>query len=373
MNMYSHLLKMVWFEHTLFIPVMFCFLSTSLFMIHPLLLIQPIWAHVSDHLSDIADPLPSPARTNLADIAPISSPASSAYITKDITVPGQAQSQHSMRTRLRNNIHMPKQFHDGTVRYSTKGRTSFIPVIEPSNHLEALHDYNWCQAMNTEYKALIRNKTWHLVPSQPGQNLIDSKWVFKLKRKADGTIDRYKARLVAKGFKQRYGLDYEDTFSLVVKPTTVRLILSLAISWSWNLSQIDVQNALLHGVLEDNVFMKQQPGYADPHHPQYVCQLDMALYGLKKTPRAWYLWLSSRLEELGFVPSQAAISLFIYNHNGNIIYMLIYVGDIIIVSSSAQATEDLLKQLNKDFAIKDMGDLHYFFVLKWHKKRIVLH
>ena len=101
--------------------------------------------------------------------------------------------------------------------------------------------------MCEEYKALEKNKTWHLVPPQHGKNLIDCKWVFRIKRKSDGTVDRYKARLVAKGFKQRYGIDYEDTFSPVVKAATIRLVLSIVVSRGWSLRQLDVQNAFLHG------------------------------------------------------------------------------------------------------------------------------
>jgi hypothetical protein len=95
---------------------------------------------------------------------------------------------------------------------------------------DALSNPHWENAMDHEYSALMKNKTWHLVPPQQGQNVIDCQWVYKVKRKADGTIDRYKARLVAKGFKQRYGIDYEDTFSPVVKATTTHLVLSLAVS-----------------------------------------------------------------------------------------------------------------------------------------------
>jgi hypothetical protein len=110
-----------------------------------------------------------------------------------------------------------------------------------------------------------------LVPPRVGTNIIDCKWVYKIKRKSDGSIDRYKARLVAKGFKQRYGIDYEDMFSPVVKATTIRIVLSIAVSRGWSLRQLDVQNAFLHGVLEEEVYMRQLPGYEDTQHPGYMC------------------------------------------------------------------------------------------------------
>jgi len=136
---------------------------------------------------------------------------------------------------------------------------------------------HWRDAVNSEYDALLRNKTWHLVPPQPGS----CKWIYKVKQKPDGSIDRYKARLVAKGFKQRYGLDYEDTFSPVVKAATIRLILSLAVTKQWSIRQLDVQNAFLHGILEEDVYMKQPPGFVDHTLPDHVCKLDKSLYGLK--------------------------------------------------------------------------------------------
>jgi hypothetical protein len=104
---------------------------------------------------------------------------------------------------------------------------------EPHTLTEALSDPNWCHAMEEEYIALIQYKTWLLVPPVSNKNLIDCKWVYRIKKRSDGTIDRYKARLVAKGFKQRYGLDYEDTFSPVVKIATIRTVLSLAVSHGW--------------------------------------------------------------------------------------------------------------------------------------------
>lgn len=148
--------------------------------------------------------------------------------------------------------------------------------------------------MDTEFSALLKNNTWHLVPPQKGKNVIDCKWVYKIKKKDDGTIDRYKARLVAKGFKQRYGTYYEDTFSSVVKAATIRLVLSIAVSRGWSLRQLDVQNAFLHGVLEEEVFMRQPPGYVNKDTPHFICRLDKSLYGLKQAPRAWYSRLSQK-------------------------------------------------------------------------------
>jgi hypothetical protein len=135
--------------------------------------------------------------------------------------------------------------------------------------------------MDSEFSALAQNKTWHLVPLVPGPNLIDCKWVYKVKRKADGSIDRYKAHLVAKGFKQRYDIDYDDTFSPIVKFATICLVLSFAVSQGWSLHQLDMQNTFLHGVLEEKVYMKQPPGFVDPSRPTYHCKLDKARYGLK--------------------------------------------------------------------------------------------
>jgi hypothetical protein len=214
--------------------------------------------------------------------------------------------------------------------------------------------------MEEEFSALMKNGTWHLVPASQASNIIDCKWVYKVKRKTDGTIDRHKARLVAKGFKQRYDIDYEDTFSPVVKAATIRLVLSIAVSRNWSLRQLDVQNTFLHGVLEEEVYMKQSPGFHDASHPGYVCKLDKALYGLKQAPRAWYSRLSAKLVQLGFHASKVDTSLFMYRHAKVQMYLLIYVDDIIVASSTSAAVEALLNDLRSEFALNDLGPLNYF-------------
>jgi hypothetical protein len=217
--------------------------------------------------------------------------------------------------------------------------------------------------------ALMQNKTWHLVPPNSTKNLIDYKWVYRIKKHVDGTIDRYKERLVAKGFKQRYGMDYEDTFSLVVKAATIRLVLAVVVSRGWSLRQLDVKNAFLHGILEEEVYMKQPPGFENSQAPHYIWKLDKTLYGLKQAPRAWYSRLSTKLQTLGFTPSKADTSLFLYNKSGIVIYVLIYVDDIIVTSSSTKVVFALPHDLKDDFALKDLGDLHFFLgieVIKVH-------
>jgi len=131
----------------------------------------------------------------------------------------------------------------------------------------------------------MKNQTWFLVLTSSQMNIIGCKWVFKVKRKANRSVDRY-ARLVAKGFNQHEGFDYVETFSPVVKPATICTILSLAVSSNWSLQQLDVQNVFLNGYLEETVYMKQPPGFHDSSRPHDVCQLHKALYGLKQAPRA---------------------------------------------------------------------------------------
>jgi histone deacetylase 1/2 len=139
------------------------------------------------------------------------------------------------------------------------------------------------------------------------------------------------------------------------------------VSQGWNLRQLDVQNAFLHGVLEEDVYMRQPPGYENKQAPHYLCKLDKALYGLKQAPRAWYAKLSEKLQQLGFRPSKADVSLFFFSKGEVTIFLLIYVDDIIVASSSRGATEALLRNLKSDFALKDLGDLHYFLGIEVKK------
>lgn len=141
--------------------------------------------------------------------------------------------------------------------------------------------------------------------------IVGCKWVFKLKRNADGTISKYKARLVAKGFHQLPRFDFTKTFSLIVKPTTMRVVLTMTLAKCWKIKQLDVNNAILNGTLEKDVYMKQPFGFEDTKDSRLVCKLHKALYGLKQASRAWFDKLKYCLKGLGFYSSKAYSSMFI--------------------------------------------------------------
>lgn len=219
----------------------------------------------------------------------------------------------------------------------------------------------------------MANGTWTLVRRPPGVNLIRNKWVYKIKQKQDGSIDRYKAQLVAKGFDQRDGIDYSETFSPMIKPATVRAILALAIHYDWCIRQLDVSNTFLHGNLQEDVYMEQSRGFIDSDHLEYVCKLRKSLYGLKQAPRAWYDRLSQALLALGFQHSQVDFSLFLFDRDGVQLYFLLYVDDIVLTGTSRTAIFGLIRQLLKSFAMKDLGDLNYFLGIQVQRSSQGIH
>ncbi|KAE8723067.1 PLAC8 family protein [Hibiscus syriacus] len=188
-------------------------------------------------------------------------------------------------------------------------------IIEEATELETFEEASksseWMTAMKEEIDALQQNKTWDIVPKIKDVKLISCKWVYKIKRRPDGSIERYKAQLVAHGFSQQYGLDYDETFSPVAKLTTVRVLLALAVNKDWNLWQMDVKNTFLHGELDREIYMTQPMGFQSQDHPEYVCKLRKALYGLKQAPRAWYGKITEFLTKSGYSVTPADSSLFI--------------------------------------------------------------
>jgi hypothetical protein len=217
--------------------------------------------------------------------------------------------------------------------------------------------------MQAEFSALVSNHTWDLLPRPPRSNVVTGKWIFKHKFKADGSFERYKARWVLRGFTQCPGVDFTETFSPVVKPATVRTVLSLALSRSWTIHQLDVDNAFLHGTLSETVYCAHPSGFEDGAHPDYVCRLNRSLYGLKQAPRAWHSRFASHLLRLGFVETKSDTSLFVYHRGTDMVYLLLYVDDIVLTASSTALLRRTIGALQQEFPMKDLGTLHDFLGL----------
>lgn len=230
---------------------------------------------------------------------------------------------------------------------------------EPASFAEAMKHQEWRDAMQAEIVALSNNQTWSIVPLPVGKKAIGSKWVYKIKRNSDGSIERYKARLVAKGYNQIEGIDYHDTFAPVVKLVTVRVILSIATVKNWPLHQLDVHNAFLHGDLNEEVYMLPPPGYRK-HGENLVCRLQKSLYGLKQASRNWFSKFSKALLVFGFTQSQADYSLFFLHQRNGSVFVLVYVDDILITGSSSSIIQQVKIMLCNHFHTKDLGSLKYF-------------
>uniref|UniRef100_A0A803NUC9 Integrase catalytic domain-containing protein n=1 Tax=Cannabis sativa TaxID=3483 RepID=A0A803NUC9_CANSA len=262
------------------------------------------------------------------------------------------QPHHPMITRGKVGIFKPQ------ILLSTA--TSQQPLREPSSVQEALLHEGWNNAMGTEMVALRKNKTWYLVPPSPDYHIVGNKWVYKIKYNADGSVQRLKARLVAKGFHQRPGLDFGETFIPVIKASTVRVVLTIAVAYNWDIRQLDINNAFLNGVLDEEVYMTQPQGFEDPTKPHYVCKLEKSIYGLKQAPRAWYERLKDTLQQWNFENSKADTSFFMLKQPDYVIMVLIYVDDIVVTGRKSKELGFFITRLNKIFSLKDLGGLHYF-------------
>ena len=216
--------------------------------------------------------------------------------------------------------------------------------------------------MAAEIAALEANNTWTLTPLPPNKKSIGCKWVYKIKYKADGSIERYKARLVAKGFTQKEGIDYFEKFSPVAKMVSVKVLLAVTTIKGWFLSQLDVNNAFHHGDLDEEVYMALPQGFHSQE--EVVCKLNKSIYGLKQASRQWFAKFSSTLIQLGFTQSKADYSLFTRRHDDIFMILLVYVDDVLIACNDKAEVDKFKVMLDDKFKLKDLGNLKYFLGLE---------
>lgn len=196
-----------------------------------------------------------------------------------------------------------------------------------------------------------------------GKRAIASKWVYKVKFNADRTVERFKARVVVKGYNQLKGVDYDQSFSPVAKAVTVRVFFFVAAMKAWPLHQVDINNAFLHGFLEEELYMTPPKGYLKAKNGE-VYRLKKSLYGLKQASRQWNVEFTNHLESFGFEQSNADMCLFTYDSDKGSLLLFVYVDDLLIAGSTEKLVTKLKQSLHKAFKIKDLGYAKFFLGLE---------
>jgi hypothetical protein len=222
-----------------------------------------------------------------------------------------------------------------------------------------LQDPDWVLAMQEELNNFKRNEVWSLVP-RPKQNVLGTKWVFRNKQDEHRVVTRNKARLVAKDYAQVAGLDFEETFALVARLESIRILLAYAAHHSFRLFQMDVKSTFLSGPIKEEVYVEQPPGFEDDMYPDHVCKLSKALYGLKQASRAWYECLRDFLIANSFKVGKVDPTLFIKTCDGDLFVCQIYVDDIIFGSTNQKSCEEFSRVMTQNFGMSMMGELNYF-------------
>ena len=231
---------------------------------------------------------------------------------------------------------------------------------EPWSFSEASKLQVWLDACKDEIISIEKNNTWILVDAPMGVKPIGLKWVFKIKRNADGSIIKYKARLVAKGYIQKHGIDYDEVFAPVARVETIRLIIALAAASGWEIHHLDVKTAFLHGELKEEVFVTQPEGFEVAGQEGKVYKLRKALYGLKQAPRAWNVKLNKILVGLNFHRCSKEPSLYRRRDKMSLLLVVVYVDDLLVTGSPLTSIVKFKESMAAEFDMSDLGKLTYY-------------
>lgn len=263
-----------------------------------------------------------------------------------------------VRDRARGNIVPPRRFGYADLICYVLNIAEDIHDSEPTSFNEALESedrQSWLTAMAEEIESLKRNNTWTLVDLPKNQKVVRCKWIFKRKEGIPGVERaRFKARLVARGFSQVEGVDFTEIFSPVVKHCSIRILLALVTQFNLELEQLDVKTAFLHGELEETIYMHQPEGFVEDKGK--VCLLKKSPYGLRQSPRQWNKRFDEFMRKMRFERSNYDSCVYFLKRNGKaIIYLLLYVDDILITSTNKAEISQLKAELNSEFDMKELG------------------
>lgn len=290
-----------------------------------------------------------------------SSSVSSEYTSSSETVP-------VIRVSNRKNKGVPPNRYGFAMCYAMHSINS---IAAPNNFNQAMDDENkakWIEAMHEELNSLKKNQTWTLCKLPSDRKAVGSKWIYAIKTDENGDIIRYKARLVAQGYSQKIGLDYNEIFAPVAKQTTLRILLSIASNNNMIVKHLDVKTAFLNGKLKETIYMKQPQGFEVEGKKDFVCLLNRSLYGLKQAPKSWNDELNDALIKMDFKRNRADPCLYRKVHkNGEECILLIYVDDILLVTSTTKMANEVKKQISDLFEIRDLGEVKYYLGIQINK------
>ena len=283
---------------------------------------------------------------------------------------------------------IPQENDEATLRRSIRVRKSSIPndyIVylqeldynirvenDPemfSHAMSSKESNSWYNSMKEEMNSMESNRVWDLVELPDGIKAIGCKWVFKTKKYSLGNIERHKARLIAKGFNQMEGIYYTETFSLVSKKDSLRIIMALVSHFDFDLHQMDVKTAFLNGNLEEEVYMKQPEGFSSSKGEHLVCKLKKFIYGLKQASLQWYLIFHEVITSFVFEENIMDQCIYQKVSGSKICFLVLYVDDILLATNDKGLLSEVKQFLSKNFDMKDIGEESYVIGIKIHRER----
>ncbi|KAM1376156.1 hypothetical protein ACFX2F_037926 [Malus domestica] len=243
---------------------------------------------------------------------------------------------------------------------------------DPRDYTEAMSDIDskrWQEAMKSEMDSMYQNQVWTLVDPPEGIVHVGNKWVFKRKIGVDGNVETYKARLVAKGYRQREGIDYEETFSPVAMIKSIRILLAIAAYHDYEIWQMDVKTAFLNSYLEEELYMTQPEGFVSKSEKTKVCKLQRSIYGLKQASRSWNIRFDTEIKTFGFTQNEDENCVYQKVVGEAVVFLVLYVDDILLFGNDTAILSSVKVWLSKTFHMKDLGDASYVLGIKLYRDR----
>src|ERR1051325_9452532 len=228
--------------------------------------------------------------------------------------------------------------------------------------------------MDLEMESMYSNSVWELIDQPDGIKPIGCKWIYKRKRDAVGKVQTFKARLVAKGYTQREGVDYEETFSPVAMLKSIRILLSIATYYDYEIWQMDVKTTFLNGYLDESIYMSQPEGFIEQNREQKVCKLKKSIYGLKQASRSWNIRFDTAIKSYGFLQNVDEPCVYKRIVNSTVAFLVLYVDDILLIGNDVRYLTDIKNWLATQFQMKDLGEAQYILgiqIVRNRKNRVL--